>query len=87
MHQEYHKVRGADTETIRRNSLTKFHRYIEIENPNKICFISDTPLNSENLSIHHVIPWSYMFSDDLWNLVYVKKMKIQEYQIQFQIKG
>ena len=68
-----HKVRGADTETIRRNSLTKFHRYIEIENPNKICFISDTPLNSENLSIHHVIPWSYMFSDDLWNLVYVEK--------------
>ena len=35
-----HKVRGADTETIRRNSLTKFHRYIEIENPNKTCFIS-----------------------------------------------
>ena len=68
-----HKVRGADTENIRRNNLTKFHQYIEIENPNRICFISDTPLNSDNLSVHHVIPWSYMFSDDLWNLVYVEK--------------
>ena len=29
--------------------------------------------NSENLSVHHVIPWSYMYSDDLWNLVYVDK--------------
>ena len=27
--------------------------------------ISGTP------SIDHVIPWSYMYSDDLWNLVYV----------------
>ena len=26
-----------------------------------------------DLSIDHVIPWSYLFSDDVWNLVYVKK--------------
>lgn len=25
------------------------------------------------LSIDHVIPWSYLYSDDLWNLVYVHK--------------
>lgn len=25
------------------------------------------------MSIDHVIPWSYLFSDDIWNLVYVKK--------------
>ena len=25
------------------------------------------------LSIDHVIPWSYLFSDDIWNLVYMKK--------------
>ncbi|MEH6942042.1 HNH endonuclease domain-containing protein, partial [Bacillus sp. JJ722] len=23
--------------------------------------------------VDHVIPWSYMFSDDLWNLVYCHK--------------
>ena len=26
-----------------------------------------------DLSVDHVIPWSYMFSDDLWNLVYCHK--------------
>ena len=68
-----HKVQGAETENIRRGNLKKFHRYIEIENPNKLCFITNTPINSNNLSVHHVIPWSYMYSDDLWNLVYVDK--------------
>ena len=27
----------------------------------------------KELSIDHIIPWSYMYSDDLWNLVYVNK--------------
>ena len=27
----------------------------------------------DDLSIDHVLPWSYLFSDDIWNLVYVKK--------------
>ena len=26
-----------------------------------------------DLSIDHVIPWSYIYSDDLWNLVFVSK--------------
>lgn len=68
-----YKVRGAETENIRRGNLNKFHSYIEMENPQKICFITGRLLNSENLSVHHVIPWSYMYSDDLWNLVYVDK--------------
>ena len=66
-----HKVRGAEKGNIKRKDLKKFHKFIEIENPNKICFFSETPLNKNNLSVHHVIPWSYMYSDDLWNLVYV----------------
>ena len=68
-----YKVRGAGTENIRRGNLNKFHSYIEIENPQRLCFITGIQLNSENLSVHHVIPWSYMYSDDLWNLVYVDK--------------
>ena len=30
-------------------------------------------IKDDELSIDHVIPWSYLYSDDLWNLVYVKK--------------
>ena len=30
-------------------------------------------IDDKNLSIDHVIPWSYLFSDDLWNLVYTDR--------------
>ena len=36
------------------------------------CSICGKELNGD-ISIDHVIPWSYMYSDDLWNLVYVHK--------------
>ena len=68
------KIRGVDKEnTPRRGSLKKFHSYLDIENPKRVCFISGEPLEDKNLSVDHVIPWSYLYSDDLWNLVYVKK--------------
>lgn len=44
-----------------------------MENPQHKCFICDKPIKDEDLSIDHVIPWSYLYSDDLWNLVYVDK--------------
>ena len=44
--------------------------FIEIENPKRKCFLTGK-LISGTPSIDHVIPWSYMYSDDLWNLVYV----------------
>ena len=66
------KVNGTDRENIKRGSLSKFKKYLDIENPDHICFISGEKIDNE-LSIDHVIPWSYLFSDDMWNLVYVKK--------------
>ena len=30
-------------------------------------------IQEEEVSIDHVIPWSYLYSDDVWNLVYVHK--------------
>ena len=30
-------------------------------------------IEKPSLSIDHVLPWSYLFSDDLWNLVYVNR--------------
>ena len=39
------------------------------------CFISGEKIERGELSIDHVIPWSYIYSVDLWNLVFVSKSK------------
>ena len=65
------KVRGTDREKIARTSIIKFKKYLDLENPNHICFYTGEKIEDENLSIDHVIPWSYIFSNDFWNLVYV----------------
>ena len=55
--------------------LTKrFDREL-IENINYPIGLSDDELiEKDELSIDHVIPWSYLYSDDIWNLVYVHKV-------------
>ncbi len=68
------KVKGTDRENIRRkSSLKRFQKYLDQVNPDRISFITKKPINEGELSIDHVIPWSYLYSDDLWNLVYVEK--------------
>jgi len=67
------KVRGTDLESMTRGSLAKFRKYLDIENPNHICFFTGKEIPDASLSIDHVLPWSYLFSDDLWNLVYVDR--------------
>lgn len=67
------KVRGTDREQVRRGNLSKFKKYIDLENPRHICFYTGSPLAAGDVSIDHVLPWSYLYSDDLWNLVYVSK--------------
>lgn len=67
------KVRGTDREDIKRSPLTKFKKYLDLENPYHICFYTGQKIVEKNLAIDHVIPWSYLFSDDLWNLVYVDR--------------
>jgi len=68
------KILGVDRDrTPKRNSLNRFHQYLDVENPNRICFITGQEIPEDQVSIDHVIPWSYMYSDDLWNLVYVSK--------------
>ena len=69
------KVKGTDREKVKRGNLKKFQKYLDIENPEQICFISKQPIKKNKLSIDHVIPWSYLYSDNLWNLVYVDKDK------------
>jgi CRISPR/Cas system Type II protein with McrA/HNH and RuvC-like nuclease domain len=36
-------------------------------------FYSGELLDSNDISIDHVIPWSFMYSDDIWNLVITSK--------------
>lgn len=67
------KVRIIDERSIKRSPLERFDEYLDVENPEHICFACGKPILDGELSRDHVIPWSYLFSDDLWNLVYVHK--------------
>ena len=65
------KVKIIDGQEIRRSSLRRFRKYLDAENPERKCFICGKHIEESELGIDHVIPWSYLYSDDLWNLVYV----------------
>lgn len=69
------KVRAIDEDNIKRSSLKKFHKYLDLmfEDGQRKCFYCGEVIDSNDVSVDHVIPWSYMFSDDLWNLVYCHK--------------
>jgi 5-methylcytosine-specific restriction endonuclease McrA len=68
------KVRIIDEQEVKRNvRLTVFDEFLDFENKEHICFVCGKEITKEELSRDHVIPWSYMYSDDLWNLVYVHK--------------
>lgn len=67
------KVKIMDQEEIKRSSLNKFKVFLDAENPKRKCFICGKEIDEKELSIDHVIPWPYVYSDDLWNLVYVHK--------------
>ncbi|WP_408895268.1 HNH endonuclease [Paenibacillus taichungensis] len=64
------KVRIIDEDQVRLKSLGKFAELIEAENPQCRCFFMRRTV-SETPAIDHVIPWSYYYSDDLWNVVFV----------------
>ncbi len=67
------KVKIIDDIEIRRRPLNQYMKYLDMDNPSHICFICDAKIEKGLLSIDHVIPWSYLYSDDLWNLVYTHK--------------
>jgi hypothetical protein len=69
------KVKGISEESIRRNSLSKFKQVLLTQFPDGRVtdFYSGELLDSNDISIDHVIPWSFMYSDDIWNLVITSK--------------
>ncbi|WP_245326472.1 HNH endonuclease domain-containing protein [Methanococcus voltae] len=69
------KVKVCDQPEIKRNSLNKFKKFLdcEFEDEYRYCFYSTEKLSNDLTSIDHVIPWSFMYSDDIWNLVYCNR--------------
>lgn len=71
------KVKGISEEKIRRNNLTKFKNALLKQFPDGIVrdFYTEEILDPNDISIDHVIPWSFMYSDDIWNLVITSKSR------------
>jgi len=69
------KVKGLSDETIRRSNLTRFKEVLLKEYPDgKVKdFYSGDLLDPGDMTLDHVIPWSFMYSDDIWNLVITSK--------------
>lgn len=67
------KVRVIDREDLRERPISYYSRYLDLENPGRLCFLCGQPVKEGDLSAMHVIPWSYLCSDDIWNLVYAHK--------------
>lgn len=69
------KVRGSQQENINRKSLTKYKEILlqQFEDRPIVDFYTGKVLDENDISIDHVIPWSFMYSDDIWNLVVTSK--------------
>ena len=68
------KVKGISDNTIKRKNLSKY-KNILLKNNNyqAIDFYTGQILDDNDISVDHVIPWSFMYSDDIWNLVLTSK--------------
>ena len=67
------KVKGISETEIRRNSLTKYKNILLNNSLDPIDFYTGKVLADNDISVDHVIPWSFMYSDDIWNLVLTSK--------------
>ena len=69
------KVNGISESKLRRNSLNEYKKQLlkEFNDGNVVDFYTGEQLELKNISIDHVIPWSFMYSDDIWNLVITSK--------------
>ena len=64
------KIKITDRGGVKRKPLNKFHKYLSLTDSK--CFVCNKDLG-DDISIDHLIPWSFIFSDDIWNLVYTHK--------------
>ena len=53
----------------KRSSLNKYKKILlELDNSKK-CFYCSCDLDDSDIHVDHFIPWSYIYDDELWNLV------------------
>lgn len=70
------KVNGISETKLRRNSLKKYKEALLLEHSGKaIDFYTGEEVDVDDISIDHVIPWSFMYSDDIWNLVITSRSR------------
>lgn len=69
------KVNGLSEAKLKRRSLTIFKNELlkQFEDGKIIDFYTGEELSEKDVSIDHVIPWSFMYSDDIRNLVVTSK--------------
>ena len=69
------KVRGLSDQQLRRSSLKKYKDILLSITPNQpiLDFYTGEVLEQHDISLDHVIPWSFIYSDDIWNLVVTSK--------------
>lgn len=69
------KITCISNNKINRNNLTKYKEQLlkEFNDGRIIDFYTGKELDKNNISVDHVLPWSFMFSDDIWNLVLTSK--------------
>lgn len=69
------KVNSISESNLKRESLSKYKVELmrQFEDGVAVDFYSGMPLDDDDISVDHVIPWSFMYSDDIWNLVLTSK--------------
>jgi 5-methylcytosine-specific restriction endonuclease McrA len=68
------KISHSSNTQVKRSNLKKYRDILlKYHNNQPIDFYTNEPININDISIDHVIPWSYIYQDDLWNLVITSK--------------
>ncbi len=69
------KVKGSQELKIKRNNLSRYKDILlkEFDKGKIHDFYTGEALNKRDISVDHVLPWSFMYSDDIWNLVITSK--------------
>ncbi len=69
------KINGISNTKLKRNNLSKYKDELlkQFKEGKAIDFYTGKELSYDDISVDHVIPWSFMYSDDIWNLVLTSK--------------
>jgi len=71
------KTKSISNNKIRRKSLSAYKDQLlrEFNGSKIIDFYTGLEIVPDDISVDHVIPWSFMYSDDIWNLVLTSKSR------------